>query len=247
MAKLNQLVAASQTRKSQLQQAWTAVYRKVGKEDLLTGLTRVYTPKNEDGETKPTERKRVQYTAAEAIAEVSKALTELFDLTATIDRTNTVAKADVVVDGTTLLWGVPATHLLFLEKQLVDLRTFAVEKLPVLDPAEEWNLDANAGDGIYSSPEYQSLSTAKVMQNHVLSPATDKHPANVQVYTIDQVVGSWAARKFSGALPRTQVQAIVARIETLQKAVKFAREEANMTEESKISEGAILLDYAFNG
>ena len=48
---------------------------------------------------------------------------------ATQDFANCQAKANVVVDGQTILKEVPVTHLLFLEKQLVDLRTF-IDGLP---------------------------------------------------------------------------------------------------------------------
>jgi len=46
---------------------------------------------------------------------------------------------------TPLLADVPVTYLLFLEKQLTDLRTF-VDKLPVLDPSVVWLQDPSSGD-----------------------------------------------------------------------------------------------------
>jgi len=155
-----------------------------------------------------------------------------------------MAKADVVVDGQTLLVGVPATHLLFLEKQLVDLRTF-VTKLPVLDPAEVWNPAPNSGNGVFVADPSQTNSTTKVMRTHVAYQATDKHPAQVTNYTEDVVVGTWTTTKFSGALPRTAIQAILARVELLQKAVKFAREAANTQTVTQVREGQVILDYVF--
>jgi len=59
----------------------------------------------------------------------------MFDIVATQDWANCQAVADVVVDDQVILAQVPFTHLLFLEKQLLDIQTL-VEKLPVLDPAE---------------------------------------------------------------------------------------------------------------
>ena len=111
---------------------------------LLAGIARTYRPKDEEGETFPPESTRVQIKANDIIRQTTEALTKLFDATAAKDWTNCQAKADVVVDGQTLLEQVPATYLLFLEKQLVDLHTF-VKKLPVLDASETWTFDASEG------------------------------------------------------------------------------------------------------
>ena len=43
-------------------------------------------------------------------------------------------------------------------------------------------------------------------------------------------VGYWTTVKFSGALPARRVNELLDRIERLQQAVKFAREEANAAE-----------------
>ena len=64
----------------------------------------------------------------------------MFDVVLTQDMGNTHAKADIKVNGQTILPNVPVTYLLFLEKQVVDLETF-VTKLPSLDPSEVWEAD----------------------------------------------------------------------------------------------------------
>ncbi|WP_443732109.1 DUF7873 family protein [Streptantibioticus silvisoli] len=58
----------------------------------------------------------------------------------TKERANRAARADVTVEGRTILADVPVTWLLFLEKRLTDLRTF-VKKPPVLDAAGSWSPD----------------------------------------------------------------------------------------------------------
>ena len=60
--------------------------------------------------------------------------------------------------------------------------------------------------------------------------ATEKHPAQVEVYYEDVVVGHWRTVKFSGALPASRVKELLERVDKLQQAVKFAREEANDSE-----------------
>ena len=85
----------------------------------------------------------MQLIGADVLRQASKIQTELFDVEATKDWGNCVAKADVVLDGQVLMKEVPATYLLFLEKQLSDLRTF-IEKLPALDESDEWSSDPNS-------------------------------------------------------------------------------------------------------
>ena len=82
-------------------------------------------------------------------------------------------------------------------------------------------------------------------RNHVKAEATDKHPAQVEVYYEDVTVGYWRTVKFSGALPGQRVNELLERVEKLQQAVKFAREEANNTEASDQKVGEKLLSYLF--
>ena len=106
------------------------------------------------------------------------------------------------------------TYLLFLEKQLTDLHTF-VKKLPVLDAAEAWAFD-EATDA-YSTAPTQTTRTKKVPRNHVKAEATEKHPAQVEVYFEDVLVGYWTTVKFSGALPQARSTSCKARVEKLQR------------------------------
>lgn len=246
MATMAQIIAAQATRKSQLQEQWTKAHRALGASDPLTGLTRTYAPRTESDEPKPAERKLVRYTAAEVVRELEKALVELFDTTATIDVGNTVARADVVIDGKVLVGNLPATHLLWIEKQLVDMRTL-IQKMPVLDPSEEWSPSPESGIGIFVSAPVQTVSSAKVMKTHVAYAATDKHPAQVVNYNEDVPVGTWTTRKFSGMVPGTYVQQMLERVEKLQRAVKMAREEANSLQVIQVHEGAAILAYIFDG
>ncbi|TDD39365.1 hypothetical protein E1286_35270 [Nonomuraea terrae] len=242
MAKLNQILAVEKGVKAGSQRAVTDAYHAIQKAPLLSGLSRTYQPIDDEGEQLPPESTRVQVKAEEVLADVAKALTRLFDVTAAKDWTNTVARSDVVVDGQTLLRDVPVTYLLFLEKQLVDLHTF-VAKLPTLDPAETWTFDDNAET--WRTEPVKTTRTKKVPRNHVLAEATDKHPAQVQVFTEDVVVGYWTKTAFSGALPARRVNELLARVQKLQDAVKYAREEANGTEAEEREIGAAVFRYLF--
>lgn len=230
MAKLNQLVAVAKGVKSDVYATVTQNYHKLQKFDLFAGLSRTYRPVNDDApesERLPDENKFLQARAEDVLDDVGRELARLFDVTATVDFTNTKAVADVTVGDLTLVHNAPVPYLLFLEKQLKDLEAF-VRKLPVLDPAREWVKDDNVS--AYRSGPVTTKTTRKTPRNHVKAPATDKHPAQVEVYYEDVTVGFWDTTYFSGSLPLARVKQILERIDTLRQAVKFAREQANMTE-----------------
>lgn len=242
MAKLNQIIAIEKGTKSRSLQELTEAHHQLQKPALLAGISRVYRPKDEEGEQFPPEATRVQLRAEDIIRQTTETLTKLFDVTATKDWTNCVARADIVVDGQTLVEQVPATYLLFLEKQLVDLATF-VRKLPVLDAGESWSFDASAD--CWATEPVQTAKTKKIPRNHVKAEATEKHPAQVEVYYEDVVVGFWRTVRFSGALPAQRLNELLDRVERLQEAVKFAREEANAAEADERKVGERLLSYIF--
>jgi hypothetical protein len=242
MARLNQIIAVEKGIKARSQKELTEAHHALQKPALLAGIARNYRPKDEEGEQLPPEATRVQAKTEEIIRRTVDILVELFDVTATKDYTNCKARADVVVDGKVLLPSVPVTYLLFLEKQLVDLHTF-VKKLPVLDASETWVFDASAD--CWATEPVQTVKTKKVPRNHVKAEATDKHPAQVEVYHEDVVVGFWKTVKFSGALPQKRVNELADRVEKLQQAVKFAREEANNQAADEQKVGRALLGYLF--
>jgi hypothetical protein len=176
------------------------------------------------------------------LRDVTRSLTRLLDVTATKDWANCTARADVTVDGTTLVRDVPVTYLLFLEKQLTDLHAF-LRKLPILDAAETWTFDPSTD--VWRTEPVRTVKTKKVPRNHVKAEATDKHPAQVEVYYEDIAVGHWTTVKFSGALPARRVNELLERIEKLQDAVKFAREEANGAEVTDRRVGDAVFGYIF--
>jgi hypothetical protein len=242
VARLNQIIAVEKGIKSRSLQELTEAHHALQKPALLAGIARTYRPKDEEGEQLPPESTKVQIKADDIIRQTVEVLTKLFDATAAKDWTNCKAKADIVVDGQTLLSQVPATYLLFLEKQLVDLHTF-VKKLPVLDASETWTFDPSAD--AWATEPVQTVKTKKLPRNHVKAEATDKHPAQVEVYYEDVIIGHWRTIRFSGALPAQRVNELLDRVERLQQAVKFAREEANNIEAEEPRVGERIFRYLF--
>ena len=132
MPRLNQIVAIEKSIKSRSFQELTEAHHALQKPTLLSGISRIYRPKDEEGEQLPPESTKTQIKADDILRQTAEILTRLFDVTATKDWANGNARADIVVDDKVLVAQVPVTYLLFLEKQLVDLLTFA-RKLPILD------------------------------------------------------------------------------------------------------------------
>jgi hypothetical protein len=242
MTKLNQIIAVEKGVKSKSYAELTQAHHDVQKQALLSGISRTYQPKDEEGEQLPPESTRVQIKAEDILRQTTANLTRLFDVTATKDWANCAARADVAVDGRTLLGDVPVSYLLFLEKQLNDLNTF-IKKLPVLDAAESWSHDASTDS--WKTEPVRTIRTKKVPRNHVKAEATEKHPAQVEVYYEDIPVGYWSTTKFSGALPAQRVNELSERVEKLSQAVKFAREEANGFEVTDKHVGEAVFGYLF--
>ena len=242
MPKLNQIVAIEKSVKSRVYGDFTELHKASQKAELFSGFSKNYRKRDEEGEDYPPESKRVQLEAGDVLSQVAKLLTELFDVTATKDFANCQAFADVVVDGQTLVAQAPVPFLLFLEKQLTDLHTF-VDKMPTLDPADEWASDPNSG--LYKTVSLATQRTKKVQKPVVLYDATDKHPAQTQLITEDVVVGYWDTVKQSGALPIPRKRELLDRLEKLSQAVKFAREQANDAEAPEHKIGAAVFGFLF--
>lgn len=238
--RLSQIVAVQKAVATTANRAVTDGYHTLQKAPLVTGISRTYQPKDEEGERLPPESTKVQVKASDVVAMTAREMTRLFDVTATKDWGNCEAKADVVVDNVALLTGVPVSYLLFLEKQLTDLATI-VKTVPLLDPAEEWSHDP--ATGAWRTAPTQTMRTRKVPRNHVKAEATDRHPAQVEMYFEDVSVGTWTTTKFSGAMDAATRAALLGRIEKLHHAVKFAREEANTTEVRDQKVGETIFDY----
>lgn len=237
--KLNQVLAIEKGIKERVGRVITDIYQAAQKPTLFNGFVKRYRRIREDGEVYPDQRQKVQLNAEESLRTVVAGKVELLDITATKDFANQEARADIIVDDIVVVEGAPATFILWLEKQIEDLRTF-VTKLPTLDEAEDWERDENTN--VYKSGEITTHRTQKVIEPIVLYQATDKHPAQTQLINRDVIAGYWDEVKLSGALPVPRKQQILGRIEKLYRAVKTAREAANMTDAPRKEVGAALLN-----
>ena len=243
MAKLHQILAVEADVRNQTQKDLTQAHHGLQKSEMLMGTQRSYAPVKDDGEKLPPEGNLLQTRVPKVIQETANILTKMFDVVATRDFGNMGAKADVVVEGVTLLKDAPAVYLLWLEKKLVDIHTF-ITKLPTLPADTKWEWDST--QMCYrNANEIRTHRAIKREDYKVIVPATEQHPAQVAKLVVDELAGYWTTMKYSGALKVEDVAAMKERVETLMKEVKFAREKANQVEVVDQNVGTTIMKYLF--
>jgi hypothetical protein len=242
MQHLSQIIAIVKDKKDKASKACATAENKFGRSNIISGLSRTYRPYEDDGENFPPESTRVQEKVHMMLEDVQKHLVALFDTVAINEWTNCEAKADVRIENRILLADIPATYILFLEKQVAELLAF-VRKIPILDASEQWHHDETSD--VYATDPVETIRTKKSHKPFVLYQATKEHPAQVQVLAEDVPVGRWKTVKFSSALPAQRVNEMIDRLEKLQEAVKCAREEANRHEIVPKYVGDVVLSYVF--
>jgi hypothetical protein len=239
---LAQMVAIAAGVKTRTERALTEAYHAIQKPAPFTGIARTYRPRDEDGDQYSPERTEVQVRSADLVDDVATAFTRMLDVVATIDASNTHARADLVVDGVVLLEAAPVTYLMWLEKQVVLMRSF-IGKLPVLDLAERWDWDQNAQ--AWASAPTEATKTKKVPRSTVLYEATPQHPAQIREWHEDVIAGYWTSIKYSGAIPAARVFDMLDRVDRLVDAIRKAREEANSIEVVDVKVGDKICNYLF--
>ncbi len=241
--KLHTIVALVQGRKARWTQFITNLHRSWGKSgQAVTGLSKTYQPRAADGDVMPPENRQVQRVVVDGIAELVKEAIAYYDLVHCQEHSNCHAFADLVVGDETLMTNVPVGFLMFLEKQITDMRTFIIE-LPTLSLDKEWKWDPNKGCHV-AKPE-ETTRTAKVETAMVLYHATEKHPAQTKTITSDIPVGDWTTTIMSGALPADDKKAMVERVTQLREGIIVAREQANEKEVQQKKAVKAIIDFIF--
>jgi len=238
--RLISVVMLQRTLKARVSTVVNEAYKNVQKAPLFAGIAREYTPKAEEGQKLPSEALQVQLVASSLISAIATDLGQLWDLTATRDAGNQVAKGNVVVRGRVILNDVSSSNLLFLEKQLIDVRTF-ITACPVLDTAKEWTTDEITG--ISRTRPVETTRSEKIEETVVVVPPNERHPAQTRDRVRDQIVGTWATTHLSGALTALQQHKLINRVNELIDAVKIAREEANLVTVEDVKVGDALFGF----
>lgn len=239
--KLHELLAFERDTRKRTQAGMTEIHRLSAEQKMMTGLEGRYESMREDGVDYPNESVPVHLNWREAFTRFYAAWCEEADLVRRKDVANCVARADIVVDGHVLAEGVPATHLLFLEKHLEHARTF-VAKMHTLPLGTEWHSHQR---GVCKTQERLTHKTEKIQEALVLLQPTERHPGQAQLITNDRIVGHWYRTAYSGGIPPGERTAVLARLGKVIAAVQTARERANSVEVPVLPSEQALLQYAF--
>lgn len=193
------------------------------------------------------EHKVLATTVPDKLNYVRKSQEKYFDALLQMEGTNQTAKADLVVGDKVLGKDLPATFLLGLESRLKAVRA-VFEQAPTLDPTYDWVEDPDTGEFVFKT---KNLVTAqkqeKAIRHKVLVQPTKEHPAQIEKWQENVVVGTYSTKMWSGMITPGQKSKYLERIDQLIQATKKARQRANTTEVQKRQVGHTLFNFIMKG
>ncbi len=192
-------------------------------------------------------RVEVSNTVTEKLAEVINAFTRYWDLRLQKESANQCAVADVIINGKSIFENVPVTFLLNMEEELRQVKK-VYSALPTLKPGVTWEPDSNKGRGIYKSThDTETSKTEKTKQHKVIVQATDKFPAQVEIWNDDRPIGKYITQNWSGMISEADKASLLSRIDTVLAAFKKARQRANCVESQPRAIGKVIFTYITYG
>jgi len=239
---LSQVITVEKAVHSRNYEAIGELHKRVQKADQFAGISKTYERSDVAEAEIPPEVKLVQLRHDEVVASYIKQWSEWWDLEATKDTANCKATADVVVDGVVIVPNAPVTFLLFLEKQLSDVRK-GIDVMPELPADKEWTFDD--AKGIHKTEATRQARTQVKKRAIVLYDATDKHPAQTQLIDDQVITGYYTQVHYSGAIPGAEKRRILERVNKLIDAVKDARQRANQSPAEDVKIAANVFKFLF--
>jgi hypothetical protein len=234
--RLSQIIAVTGGLGSRANASFSEAEKLFNRADLFNGLRRTFEAAEVDGaETvaQPDEVKIVQQNAPVVLDSALSDVAEWFDVCLTRDVGNTVAKANVMVDGQVIVEDAPVPFLLFLADQLGHIRKL-LSAIPTLSSDKEWA--ENPTTGVWESEVTFTNSYVTVKEPLQLHPGNDRHAPQVSVIDKQNYQGKKLTQHQSSAIPEVRKAVLLRRVALLHDAVKQAIQEANATkvEQKKI-------------
>lgn len=193
------------------------------------------------------ENKPLVTTVIDKLEYVGESQIRHWDLALQQEATNQEAVADLTVDNKLIAEKLPATFLLGMESKLKSLRA-VFDSIPTLDPSVEWKKDESLGKGVYrAATPIKAHKQERKKAHQVIVPATDHHPAQVETWDENVVVGAYNTETWSALISPGEKSDYLERIDTLIQAVKQARQRANATKIVEKNIGKELFKYIMNG
>lgn len=220
------------------------------RQDHFSGFTKKYSAFNEEERKEEdafSESKEIVTTVMKKLSYTLDAVKDMVDVKFQKDMANKGACADIVVDGRTIMIGVPAVTLLMLEDVLKEVRS-VIDTIPTLEPGIKWVQETALGEGIFATekPETRIRTRKENVWKEVVK-ATEKFPAQVAQEARDIAVGKYEETKYSSRISPAQKMALLGNVESLSRAVKQARARANEQEVPNTSIGNALMSFILEG
>jgi len=203
------------------------------KETIFAGMVKAHVLFDESLQhlTQATESKEVQSTATEQLNYATTEIARYWDVTLQKEEANQRAVADIIIDGVSIVSAVPSIVLLSMEKKLTSLIAL-YNAIPTLDASKSWiKAEGYPVANVFvtkNQRENQQSLTEKTWVE--VSPATKEFKAQLVQQEKTTVVGKFIIDEFSGALTSLDKAEKIQRLTSLIRAVKTARQRANMTE-----------------
>jgi hypothetical protein len=250
--KLHELLAVKKDQRTQAASALADLSNTFEKKQhLFIGKVKTFTPNTEkEGEqanVKTEEATTISTKVKDELKWIKPFLAKSIDAHYLVALGGMAAKADVILEDTEtpLISDAPASTLLELEDYLLELKKFLLS-IPTLDPAKGFEPAPDKGAGVYQSRIVEKTRTEMRKKTITLAVATEKHPAQVQVYDAQEPIGTIREQEFSAMLTVQDKGKLLERIEILMRAVKKARARANEVEvDTSHKIGDTLLAYVF--
>lgn len=244
MGKLHELLAVESDRKKSSDRLVLESIKTFKKDNLFSGSVKRTEMFDEEDAEISDEVLKLETTVNENLEYSLDALVRYWDTVAQKDATNMTAIADVVIDGKTLISGVPATTLLGMEKKLNELRNL-YNAIPTLPPGIDWVIDeTQEKTGVYKNANnLETLKTMKDTDFRTIARATVEHPAQVAQVSITRNIGRFITTKWSGMVTPHDKARRITNIERLLSAIKKARQRANSVPTVDIKIGQEMIDF----
>ena len=178
-----------------------------------------------------TENKEIQSTVNEQLDYMAASVAKYYDVVLQKESANQTARADIIIDNHVLATDIPAIVLLGLESKLLSL-VAVYNAIPTLDSAKSWTpavgyAKPNVFVGTFPEERQHGIVSKEWKE---ISPATANHPAQLKEVEAASVIGKYTITSFSASLTSEDKAARIARLQSLIRAVKEARQRANNVE-----------------
>lgn len=248
MSKLHEILAVEGDLEKTSKKLIEETKKTFQKDNLFSGTVRTLTMSDADqSEWNTVDKQKLETTVMELFAYTNSEVAKYWDAVLQKDTTNQAATADIVLDdGTILAEQVPVTFLLGLETKLKDFRNL-LNAIPTLPPGIRWEQDLNERKGVYiAEDDTVQFKTKNDIEIRVAYEATKEHPAQLEKINVVKNVGKYVTVKHSGMMPPYLKARMVAKHESLLRAVKKARQRANNQEITKKDIGDNIFNYIMN-